>query len=301
LFGMTEGLFNTTLFALVGAIIPKRRGLLNNLMGLFYAAGSFAGPIGLAFLIRAMGGWRAPLQIYSAATVLWGLVAMLALRVSEKDFPSLAEHKRRLPPGEGFLQAVRRLFGNKRFWGVLSIFALNTVSLWGFAGAGAYILTHFRGMSTLFAATVLGTSYGLGTAVDPFLGLWSDKIGRKKVIVLMGVLDAVSLYFLFSSSVTAPWLLIFMGFVFGAGVNAIYYLGYSVVQDAVEPHQIGLATGCTAAIGYFVGALSGLFLGTLARTLGYMGAVHVVLILHQVILVVAAWLFVTKKPAPSTV
>jgi len=288
LFGVTEGVTNITLIATLGAMLPKRRGTLVSFNGASNALGSFVGPIGLALMIRSMGQWQMPLQIFSVATAIWSIIILFVLRVSDKDFPAMAEHKKRMPVGEGLGKAMARLFKNLRFCSGLVIFVFNAVALWGFAGVGAYILAHYKGLSTVFAATVLGTSYGIGGFGAPFVGYLSDKVGRWKPILVIALLNVASLAIMFCTPIVTHWVLIVTGLVFGCGQSSIYYMGYSVVQDRVDLDQVGLATGTTGAIGYLLGAFSGALIGFITQSAGYVTAVYIVLIVPELIVALGA-------------
>ncbi|SEA17049.1 Predicted arabinose efflux permease, MFS family [Thalassobacillus cyri] len=90
------------------------------------------------------------------------------------------------------------------------------------------------------------------------LGIWSDKIGRKKVIsiVVSGGMAAFILAALFESS--ALWLFVLFAFA-GLCVGSLYSLGLSYMTD-ILPKSLLPAGNIMCGIAFSVGSISGPFL-----------------------------------------
>jgi ACS family hexuronate transporter-like MFS transporter len=293
-FGVSEGMLNITIMALMGVLIPGKRGFLTNLMSLFYTVGAFFGPICLALLIDKMGQWQGPLQIYSGATILCGIVVLFTLRMSEKEFSSLADHKRKILVGESLWKALSRLIKKSEFWSSVSVAIFNLITFWSFGGLSVYMMVNYKHMSTVEASMILGTAYGLGSFFCPLFGYLADRYGDWKIVVTLGLVDVICLYVLFCTSITTFWILLVAALLFGAGCNTIYFMGYVVVQNRVGAEQVGLATGFTGALGYLLAAFTGLGIGLITKSIGYLSAVYILLIAPEILAVIAALFFLRK-------
>jgi len=74
----------------------------------------------------------------------------------------------------------------------------------------------------------------------------------------------------------------------GIGLHAVYILGYTVGQDAVEPRQVGLATGLIGACMYFSSFFSGPATGYLTKQFGHLVALDVIVIGFEAALLLLA-------------
>ena len=290
-FGLVEGVFNICLFGTLGALLPKRRGSLNTLITLF--GGGLVGPVLFSYIFTRVHQWQLPLQIFAAATMVYALVMLFTLRVERKDSPTRAFHK--IPEGETFFRVLKTMATRSATWKAMTIFLFNNITQWGYAGVGAYMLTKVKGVDIMFAGGVIGTAFGLGPLVQPFLGYTTDRIGRKPVIVPLSLIVAASMWVLFASDIVNKPVLLVAAFLSGVGINAIYTLGYTVSQDAAPPHYIGFATGMTGAVGYFVASFSGWAIGIVTKYFGHLTAVYGILIGSELLVALCAILWIPSK------
>ena len=295
-FGCTEGIFNICLFALAGMILPKRRAFLNNLMGAFYGIGGILGPTVYGLLNKSTGQWQLPLEMIAVATIAWAFVLLAFLRISDKNIPVLAFQKTHAPVGETFFGALNKLVRIPAMWKALTIPLLNLISQWGYGGLGAYLLITVKHVDVLFAGTVIALAFGLGPLVAPFFGYIADRLGRKYVIVTLSVILIIGLYVLFASDIVSHPALLVAAFCVGVGTHTIYWLGYTVVQDAVPPVYIGFATGITGGLGYLLASSTGFLIGIITHSFGYSAAVWIVLIAPEILVALCALLFLPAKP-----
>jgi MFS family permease len=295
-FGCTEGIFNICLFAFAGSILPRRRAFLNNLMGAFYGLGGILGPTIYGLLNQSAGQWQPPLVVIALATMAWSLVLLAFLRISDKDIPALALQRSLAPAGDSFFSALKRLARIPDLWKAITIPLLNLISQWGYGGLGAYLLITVKHVDVLFAGTVIALAFGLGPLVAPLLGLVADKFGRKYVIVVLAIVLIVALYVLFASDIVSGPALLVAAFFVGVGTHTIYWLGYTIVQDAAPPSHIAFATGITGGLGYLVASTTGFFIGLITQHFGYQAAVWSVLIAPEVAVVVCALALLPNRP-----
>lgn len=287
-FGCAEGMFNICLFALAGTILPKRRAFLNNLMGAFYGIGGLLGPFVYGFLFNRMGQWQAPLEILALGTIAWAFVLLAFLRVGDSNIPSLAFHKTQAPASETFFGALKKLARIPAMWKALLIPLLNLISQWGYGGLGAYLLITVRHFDVFFTSTIIALAFGLGPLVAPLLGYVADVFGRKYVVAVLAVVLVIALYVLFASDIVYRPVLLLAAFAVGVGTHTIYWLGYTVVQDAVPSVYIGFATGITGGLGYLLASSTGFFIGLITQSWGYLAAVWIILIAPEILVAIFA-------------
>ena len=292
-FGMTEGVFHICLFSSVGAILPSRRSFVTNVMALF--SGGIVGPILFGYIFTRVHQWQLPLQIFSAATMVYAFVMFFIVRVEDKDIPILARHRAQAPKGESFFSALKTMGTRSATWKSLTIFVFNIFALWGYAGVGPYMLTKVKGVDVMFAGGVFTTAFGLGPLAAPWLGYTADKVGRKPLIVFLSLIVAAGMWVLFASDIVNKPVLLVAAFLSGVGINAIYTLGYTVSQDAAPPHYIGFATGMTGAVGYFVASFSGWAIGIVTKYFGHLTAVYGILIGSELLVALCAILWIPSK------
>jgi MFS family permease len=154
---------------------------------------------------------------------------------------------------------------------------------------GPYLFMTFKGFSATQAGQFFGAVYGIGGMSSVLLGHFADKFGRKPVILVMALANVVCglLVFHVIGNDNMP-LLYVVGGIMGIGLHALYILGYTIGQDAVDASQVGLATGLVGACMYFASFFSGPAMGYLSKTLGYLPALDIIVIAFEVALVVVA-------------
>ncbi len=228
--------------------------------------------------------------------MVWALVLLAFLRIGDKHIPSLSSQKTKVPVGETFFGALNKLAHIPAMWKALPIPLLNLIPQWGYAGVGAYLLITVKHLDVLFTGTVFAFAVGFGPLVAPLMGYIADKVGRKYVIVVLAVIFMIGSYVLFASDIVSHPVLLAAALCIGVPSHAIYWLGYTVVQDAVPPGYIGFATGITGSLGYFIASSTGFLIGTITHNFGYLSAVWVVLIIPEILVALCALYFIPVKP-----
>ncbi|MGO8718446.1 MAG: MFS transporter [Acidobacteriaceae bacterium] len=170
----------------------------------------------------------------------------------------------------------------------MSVYIFCIIAEWGYVGVGPYMLIKMKHVDTIFAGGVVATAFGVSPLLSPVLGHLADRIGRKVVIVALALASTVCIYVMFVSPVTFKPLLLVSAFLTGVGLFTIYWLGYTVVQDAVPSRFVGFATGMTGGCGYFAASFAGWVLGVMTKHFGYPAAVWVVIIGCQFLVIPCA-------------
>ncbi len=143
-------------------------------------------------------------------------------------------------------------------------------------------------------------TYGIGGLSAVLMGYFSDKFGRKPVILTLSLLNAICFYLIIHViPITNMPLMYIVGGILGIGLHAGSVLGYCVAQDSVPLHQVGLAQGLAGSVSYGSTFISGPAVGYLTKVSGYLAALDVVCIGGAVLMVVIAFFMkeTHKKPA----
>lgn len=166
---------------------------------------------------------------------------------------------------------------------------LRVYTYWGFASMGPYLFMTYKGFSGAAAGEFFGVIYGIGGLSSVILGHFADRFGRKPVILLMAFLNAVCGWLIFHFIPSGNLSMLYVvGGVLGIGLHAIYILGYTVGQDAVETRQVGLATGLIGAATYFTSFFSGPATGYLTKQYGHLVALDIIVVAFEAALILLA-------------
>ncbi|KEO80992.1 MFS transporter [Tumebacillus flagellatus] len=234
----------------VNAIAPvERRGRYLSIYGFAYSAGFSFGPLGM--LLVDYGIW-AP---FLAISVFYA-AAFLMLIPLKNAYPETVE------------QTESR---NNRYLDVLRLswLALIPPFLYGYMESSLNVnfpVYAVRSGLSLDWVSILLPSFVVGSLVLQMpLGRWSDRAGRKKVMVLCAAVGAgcFLLLPLVSSQVWAMMILLALA---GAFVGSFYTLGLAFAADILAPGLISTA-GAIASIMFGIANLvapsvNGYFLGT---------------------------------------
>ena len=220
------------------------------LSGILIAIGNLGG-IGattpLAWLSDRIG-WRGACGSMAAVTLLFAAGIYLVVR----DHPPRRDGvPPAAPPSFAVIRAgLRTVFGSGAFWclaplGFASYGALITAQgLWGVP-----FLMHTYGMSKTTASSVL-LAIPIGVVCGaPLWGRWSDKLGRRKPLVLVGLCTMLLLFSSLVLHLPLPyWGLVVQCWLLGFTSAALYIL-YTQVKESFSHAIAGTAL---TALNFFV-------------------------------------------------
>lgn len=282
LFGATEGIWNIVMYSVAGSIFPAARAMLNGLMMTFYSVGAYVGPSYYGWSLGATGSWQSGLLTMGITTLVFALLLIWGFKARYTDQSKDIKQTH-------LLEALQTVGRSRVVWLGVLIQILNIVPYWGFASMGPYLFMTYKGYTAADAGQFFGIIYGIGGLSSVVLGYFADHFGRKPTILFLAALNTLCAVLIFhvipQSSET---LLYIVGGLMGIGLHAIYVLGYTVGQDGVKPHQIGLATGIIGASSYFLSFFSGPLMGYLTKAYGYLMALDIVVVAFEAILIVVA-------------
>lgn len=267
-FGMSEGLLSASIgrmliglsaaFAFISALRlatswfpPMMLGLLAGLTQALGMLGAAAGEAPVSFLV-AMIGWRCSSFVMA---VLFVLLAALLFKLI-RDNPSEKQWMAQFSEKSSLLESLKTVLSSKQTWmnAFYAGFLYVPTAVLGEAIGPAY-LQYGRGLSQHAAAFAIGLvfiGWGIG---GPLTGWISDKIGRRKIIMVISAIIGLILSLIL---VYAPTINVFgayvLFFVFGL-TNTGVAIAYAVSTELHNRRVVGTAIGFTNMASIFVGAL----------------------------------------------
>jgi MFS family permease len=277
LLGINQGLaWSMTVVMKIDLVGPERRGLA---LGLNESAG-----YGGVALAAALSGWLASelaardVLVVGAAAVAIAAIVVTALFVRDTGAHVAVEQSRQAQPeraaprlGEGFAEATYRDPTLRSCSQAGLVNNLNDALAWGlfplFLAAG--------GASAAEVGLVAGLYPGVWGVGQIWTGHWSDRIGRKPLIVAGMLLQATALALLAGSG-AAFGLAVVSAVLLGAGTALVYPTLLAAISDAVAPVARAPVVGVYRFwrdMGYVAGGLAA---GIAADAIGHDGAIAVV-------------------------
>lgn len=244
--GVGYGFVNIVLYALLGDLLPARRGLGAGLVSVAYGAGAFIGPL-FAGAVTAAAGWRMAFVAVGVVALAMAVLQALSRRTVEalctgRDRPAAPT----FPPSfagsinrEVALVTAGTFFGGVLFW---------ATSTWA-----PTVLRTDKALS-LGAAAIVMAAWGVTPMVGSILvGLLSDRLGRKRVmlsIALPGAIATIGIFTLLHSPAALAIGFAVLGLIRSPIPSQVVALG----QDSVEAHTAATASGLVMS-GYYAAAV----------------------------------------------
>jgi MFS family permease len=281
LLGVNQGLaWSATVIMKIDLVGPRRRGLamgLNEFAG--YLAVSLAA-LGAGFAAASYGPRPVPFLIAAGAAV-FGLVLSVFMVKDTASHVALERQMAQTSPAKrptafpshmlGRLRAAT--FGDRTLMGAHQAGLVNNLND-GLAWALLPIYLAQSGVGQVgigWVAAVYPAVWGFGQLGT---GAWSDRIGRRPLIVWGMALQALALVAFASAHGMAMW--IGSAVLLGLGTAAVYPTLIAQVSDAVSPTDRATAVGTYRLwrdLGYVVGAV---LAGVVSDVVGYQAAILVV-------------------------
>ncbi len=216
---------------------PRRMALVVGLMVTFAMSGGMMAQAPFTVSVDHFG-WRNTLLLDSAV----GAIMLLVIIAKVRDYPAGAaqqlRQQRSLLAQLSLRQAIMRVFKNSQNWlgGVytsmmnLPIFLLG--ALWG-----SLYLVQVRHL-TRFEASIVSSMLFIGTILgSPVLGWLSDRIGRRKLPMIVGaIISLLLIIWLMSAGNMSYGTLIFLFFALGF-ITSTQILSYPLIAES-NPHYL---------------------------------------------------------------
>ncbi len=225
---------------------PEKRGRNISIYGLAFGLGFGVGP----FMTRLLS-----VNEYLPFLISAGLsmAAWLLILQMKNEFPaSDLETGSQLSTWSRYKEVFR-----------LAWFALLPGFGYGFLEAslhGNYPVYALRSGMTIELVSILLPAFVIGGLVTQLpLGLLSDRIGRKKILLFLSLLGSISFFSMITFE-SSPWILFSLFIVAGALVGSFFSLGIMYLADLIPAHL--LPTGnVMMAISFGFGSMTGPLIG----------------------------------------
>lgn len=256
----------------------EHRGRNLSLYGMSYGLGFSLGPLGISLL---RFGQAAPFIIIAG---LFLLVLLLVLFKLPDSHPDKEEHT------EGQVRRFGRSYS-------LAWYALIPALLYGYMEASLnsnFPVYGLRiGFSTDQIAALLPFAGIGGLLLQLPLGLWSDRYGRKKILILSGAGGGLAFTLL---PLTGDRFLLTLLLLMAAGglVGSFFSLGLSYAADILPRHLLP-AANVVSSFHYSIGSIMGPGLGGLLLELGWGGGIFAVMGGFFILFGLAGLLFSPRK------
>jgi MFS family permease len=251
--GMGYGFITPALYAIMSDLLPHRRGLGASLVSVSYGIGGAVGSV-LASRIIAAAGWR------PAFVTVGGIAAAIMLL----EFYWIRNATR-----------TRAAAQSGSFTGILSV-ALLLLCLaelvggsvfWSSAAWTATLLRTAKALSLQQTGWIMGI-WSLSQMIGAMsLGLLSDKLGRKSVI-LMSAFPAAAASFVAFYWLQSPVALALGFFVFGTLKASVPALVVALAQEAAPGSGSGTASGMIMSLHYTAAVIAPLIAAQLIADTG---------------------------------
>ena len=230
---------------------PSMLGLLAGLTQAFGMLGAAAGQAPVSFLVSAVG-WRHTMLIIASLFIV--LAALLYRYI--QDSPTPISHEIKREKRLSILGSLRIILSNRQTWlnAFYAGFLYVPTAVIG-ESYGPAFLQYGRGLgahSAAFAIGLIFIGWGIG---GPLSGWLSDKVGRRKPIMIAsavcGVLLTTAFVFYPNMNTTTAYLLFFL---FGF-TNTGVAIDYAVSTEIHDRNVVGTSIAFTNMASIFVGAL----------------------------------------------
>lgn len=228
---------------IVSTAPQDRRGRFISLYGMSYGVGFSVGPLGINLLPF---GQAVP---FLASAIFFAIVLILVLRMNN-EFPERAEKG---------AATENRFFRTYR----IAWFVLIPGFLYGLMEASMnsnFPLYGLRIDLSQHWISLLLLAFGVGSLILQLpLGIWSDRIGRKPILIACGIVGAIA-FCMIPAAGGQLWLLFVLFIIAGGVVGSFYSLGLAYAADLL-PKAILPAANVIASIHFSIGSILGPALG----------------------------------------
>lgn len=243
--GLGSGLMLTPTYSVIGAIMPRSRGIGIGAISGVYNIGGFVGPAMTSFLLTAYG-WKLPFSIFAITSLGAAFLLLFLLRIPRRIKPSR--------DSAGGREGLSFLFRRNTLVVAASMFLADLAFLAFISWAPTFMRANLN-----IPAETTGLSFGFAILIGALgvmsMGYVFDKAGGKKTTILCGAASAALTFAFFiqpSGSIATLAILLLTGFI----TNTFWSLLSALSQVGVEEHQLGTVTGFVQNIA-FIGAAIG--------------------------------------------
>lgn len=260
--GMGLGAVYMTGNLLVSEYVPTR--IRNTVLSIVMAGWSFGYVVAalMAGQVMPVYGWRSMFLL----AVIPGIICLILL-YSLSDPPSW--FAARAAAREAALKGVKKenefvaIWQDKKIRITFILWAIASFGLqYGYYGANTWLPSYLAkdlGVSLKNMGWFLAATYAMGIISKPIVGWLGDKIGRRKMWVIVGLIVAIYIPFVmtFATKDNIPYLLL----VFGGMYGALYAIFATYLSESFPTSVRGTAMATSYNIGRIGSMISPLLIG----------------------------------------
>jgi MFS family permease len=219
--------------------------------------GSIIGPIATGILV-VTAGWRPTLMLMAVPGLILALILWFSISSTDSQPSDVAKNE-------------KPRLSNRDVYGMAFLFmAASFIYVLGMRGTDAFANQYFvrgRDISNFFEASLLFASLELaGLFSAPLCGRLSDTFNRKRILVILVVMESVSLY---AITATPTLFLVIPCLAFGFAVNGLLAVSDALMSDLTPRESRSTIFGINYTISFTGSILVSPLLFSLADHYGY--------------------------------
>lgn len=268
LIGASNNLWHPAAISYLSAGYPERRGFALSIHALGANIGDALAPLLMAPVLAVMS-WRETVELGSIVPI--GVIFLLLVfvpRTGKKGSPSKQDS---LGVGEYF-KGVGSLLKDRAVLILCFMSGFRNMAQTGLLVFLPLYLANEMKLSPFMMGVALFAFQSAGIIAAPIAGIWSDKIGRRPLV--MAGLGITTVMIILLSFVDNPTIYVAGISVMGFGLFAIRPVVHSWLMDMTPPHMGGSATSLLFAIQSAMTVFAPLIGGALADRYGLISAFY---------------------------
>lgn len=236
LIGATNNLWHPPAISYLSSAFPEKRGYALSLHALGASVGDAIAPLAAGFLI-AWAGWRTTAPAAAIPVIVIAVLLLVSLGPREKAKNDAADAKK-MSKGD-YLGGMKMLISNRLVAGLCVTAGFRTMTMMGLLMFLPFYLANDMGLgATAVGGTLMAMQIG-GLIVTPMAGIWSDRAGRRRV-VLSG-LTGTTVILAMLTFIENNWVLVAGVAFLGFSLYAARPVMHSWMMDVTPPAMSGSA------------------------------------------------------------
>lgn len=255
--GIGVGIMIPTVYTIFGEYLPKRRALMLAIPNSVFGLGGLIGPW-LTGNLLGIFEWTMPFLMFAVFSSIMTVMSVIFFggRKTSRVVRNTSQG------------GYRRVLGSKNVFAIYVSMFLSNMAFVNLATWTPTFLRVFQGFSAVEAGIAFGLFSFAGIVGSISLGIYSDKINKRRIIVFItGLVSSVFSYLVYNMShdfILFVMLLMFFGFSMYSYWNLLIAMG----QESVGPEHIGTVTGLVQNAGVIGGIIGPPLVGLLIEQIG---------------------------------